>query len=60
MSAQNTLGLRVEARWEKVGGADEVVAWEVWSDDEWLETFDDEGDAIDYRAALAKTTGNAS
>jgi len=51
--AKRTQGLRIEPRWEKVGGADEVAAWEVWNGDEWLDTFDNEGDAIDYRASIA-------
>jgi len=59
MSAQHSPGPRVEARWEKVGGFDEVVAWEVWDGDEWLETFDNEGDAIDYRP-VAQATGSAA
>lgn len=60
MSAQQMPEPRIEARWEKVSGVDEVVGWEVWTGDEWLDTFDNEGDAIDYRAAIAKAAGSAS
>jgi hypothetical protein len=56
-AAQHTPGPRVEARYERVGGVDEVVAWEVWDGDEWLDLFDNEPDALDYCAAIAKATG---
>lgn len=66
MSAQPTRAPRVEVlpRYEHIGGIEEVVAWDVWLDREevspgvctghFLKTFDNETDAIDYRAAAAK------
>jgi hypothetical protein len=50
-------GLRVEPRCENVGGTDEVVAWEVWNGDEWLDTFDNEGDAIEHLVSTRKRFG---
>lgn len=47
-------GLHVVPRYERIEGCDEVVAWEVWDGDDWLQTFDNETDAIDFRADVAR------
>lgn len=49
---------RIEPRWEKVAGTDEIVAWQVWVGVRWFDSFDNETDAIDYRDALSKVIGS--